>query len=95
VFIGEDTTPEPDAQSCSETSSVSILHAYREAVWPSHQNIMGLCELIPAIFRMASLNNGSLDTAKHRTRVLGQHTAAEMFAPWNSVSLAIMYHQPA
>jgi hypothetical protein len=56
---------------------------------------MGLCELIPDIFLMACLNNGSLDTAKHRTRVLGQHTVPETFAPWNRASLAIMYHQPA
>jgi hypothetical protein len=56
---------------------------------------MGLCELIRVIFLMAYLNNGSLDTAKHRTRVLCQHTVAETFALWNSVSLAIMYHQPA
>jgi len=56
---------------------------------------MGLCELIRDIFRMACLNNGSLDTAKHRARVLYQPTVAETFAPWNSASPAIMYHQPA
>jgi hypothetical protein len=56
---------------------------------------MGLCELIPDIFLMACLNNGSLDTAKHRNRGLCQHAVPETFAPWNSVSLAIMYHQAA